>query len=353
MSEAPVAPTRAPHPNGEPLLSVRGLKVYFPIHKGVFSRVVAHVRAVDGVSFEIHRGRTLGLVGESGCGKTTTGRNILRLVPPTAGEIHFDGIDLLQLTRGQLRGVRRHLQIVFQDPVSSLNPRMSVGAIVAEPLQVHRLARGQALRDRVAELLGRVGLSAADVSRYPHEFSGGQRQRIGIARSIALNPRFIVCDEPVSALDVSIRSQILNLLSDLRDEYGLSYLFIAHDLTVVKHFCHQVAVMYLGKIVEIAPAERIYAEARHPYTLALLMSVPEPDPSKRRERIVLRGEVPSPVDPPPGCPFHTRCPVATEHCRLAPPRLETKPGLSLDHEVACHHADEAVDLSPPPRKKSD
>ncbi len=353
MSETPIVTPFAPPSNGEPLLTVRDLRAHFPIHKGLFSRVVGHVRAVDGISFEIRRGRTLGLVGESGCGKTTTGRSILRLIEPTDGGIHFDGVDLLELTKPQLRAARRNMQIIFQDPVGSLNPRMSVGAIVGEPLQVHRIARGKAVRDRVGDLLERVGLSAGDANRYPHEFSGGQRQRIGIARAIALKPKFIVCDEPVSALDVSIQSQILNLLADLRDEFGISYLFIAHDLAVVRHFCHDVAVMYLGKIAEIAPAERIYAEARHPYTLALLKSIPEPDPAKRGERIILRGEVPSPADPPTGCPFHTRCPAVTDHCRLAVPRLETKPGLAPNHLVACHHADEPTDLTPPARKKGE
>jgi len=345
-------PSTTPFRNGEPLLTVRDLKTHFPIRRGLFSRVVGHLRAVDGISLDIHRGQTLGLVGESGCGKTTAGRSILRLIPPTAGSVRFDGADVLTLRGRKLRTVRRHLQMIFQDPVGSLNPRMTIAAIVGEPLEIHRLARGRRLRERVGDLLQRVGLDPGDMNRYPHEFSGGQRQRIGIARAIALNPRLIVCDEPVSALDVSIQSQILNLLTDLRDEFRLSYLFIAHNLAVVRHFCDRVAVMYLGRIAEIAPADQLYDGPRHPYTQALLASAPVPDPAIRTGRIVLRGEVPSPADPPSGCAFHPRCPFATEHCRLATPHLTTKRGLAPDHLVACHHADEVLSWADVPRKKT-
>ncbi len=325
-----------------PLLSIRDLKTHFPIRKGVFSRVDGHLRAVDGVSLDIASGRTFGLVGESGCGKTTLGRTILRLTPATSGSVVFDGSDVLSLSSSEMRKLRRDMQIVFQDPAGSLNPRMTVGSIVAEPLVIHRVARGARLRARTMELLERVGLNADDRLRYPHEFSGGQRQRIGIARAIALNPKFIVCDEPVSALDVSIQSQIINLLSDLRASNGLSYLFIAHNLAVVRHFCDDIAVMYLGKIVEQAPADRIFDSARHPYTRALLSAVPEPDPTRKRSRIVLEGEVPSAISPPTGCSFHTRCPFATDRCRAEIPALEPKTGLTNNHRVACHHADELL-----------
>lgn len=331
--------------NSDVLVKVRDLKTYFPVRKGVFSRVVGQIKAVDGVSFDVRRGKTLGLVGESGCGKTTVGRTILRLIPQTGGGVLFDGVDLFTLDRRRLRALRRHMQIIFQDPVGSLNPRMTVAGIVGEALKIHGIARGRELIDRVAQLLERVGLSPAHMTRYPHEFSGGQRQRIGIARAIALNPKFIVCDEPVSALDVSIQSQILNLLADLRADYNLSYLFIAHNLAVIEHFSDDVAVMYLGKIVEVASAEDIYREPRHPYTQALLSSAPEPDPSRRKERIVLRGEVPSPLNPPSGCYFHPRCPFVTEECRRMEPVLETKSGVSLDHLVACHHADKVLSFA--------
>ena len=351
MNQAAAKPVPDAAGNGRPLLAIRGLKTHFPIYRGLFSRVVGHVRAVDGIDLDIHRGQTLGLVGESGCGKTTAGRSILRLVRPTAGSVLFDGTDILTLGGRKLRTIRRYLQMIFQDPVGSLNPRMSVASIVGEPLEIHRLARGRRLRERVGELLARVGLDPEDMNRYPHEFSGGQRQRIGIARAIALNPRLIVCDEPVSALDVSIQSQILNLLADLRDEFHLSYLFIAHNLSVVRHFCNEVCVMYLGKIVEIAPVDQLYESPRHPYTQALLASAPQADPSARSDRVVLSGEVPSPADPPSGCAFHPRCPFATEHCRLATPHLTTKQGLSPDHMVACHHADEVLSWSDIPRRK--
>jgi len=316
------------------LLAVEGLKTYFPVRKGVLGRTVGYVRAVDGVSLRIAAGQTLGLVGESGCGKTTAGRTILRLIPATAGRVFFDGVDLLRLSRRALRPLRRHMQLIFQDPFGSLNPRMTVADIVGESLTVHGLARGRARRERVAELLEKVGLSPSHAGRYPHEFSGGQRQRIGIARALALNPRFIVCDEPVSALDVSIQSQIVNLLGDLQKDLGLTYLFIAHDLAVVEHISDTVAVMYLGRIVESAASAALYANPRHPYTMALLSAVPEPDPHRRRERIVLRGEVPSPINPPAGCPFHPRCHLVEERCRRESPPLMAKGG-DPQHLAAC------------------
>jgi peptide/nickel transport system ATP-binding protein/oligopeptide transport system ATP-binding protein len=337
MAETSPAPRLG---DGDILLDVRDLKTYFPVRRGVFSRVCAYVKAVDGVSFQVRRGRTLGLVGESGCGKTTVGRTILRLIPATAGQVHFDGQDVFSLKRQPLRALRRRMQIIFQDPFGSLNPRMTVGTIVGEALTVHRIARGKERDRRVAELLERCGLSASYMRRYPHEFSGGQRQRIGIARALALNPALIICDEPVSALDVSIQSQILNLLQDLQDEYGLSYLFIAHNLAVIDHFSDDVAVMYLGRIVERASADQIYRNPKNPYTQALLSAVPESDPARRQQRIVLAGEVPSPLNPPPGCPFHPRCPLATEPCRREIPALVSHLGCEPGHVVACHRADE-------------
>jgi len=322
------------------LLKVEDLRTWFPVRRGFFSRVRDYVRAVDGVSFRIASGCTLGLVGESGCGKTTVGRTILRLIPATGGRVWFDGRDVFALGRSELRALRRQMQIIFQDPVGSLNPRMTVETIVGEALTVHGIARGRARRERVAELLERVGLSPSHMTRYPHEFSGGQRQRIGIARALALNPRLIVCDEPVSALDVSIQSQILNLLADLQDEMHLSYLFIAHNLAVVEHFSDDVAVMYLGRIVETATAREIYANPRHPYTQALLSAAPEPDPGRRRARVVLPGEVPSPIAPPPGCHFHPRCPLAVDTCRREAPALRQVTGAPPGHLAACHRAEE-------------
>jgi oligopeptide/dipeptide ABC transporter ATP-binding protein len=298
--------------NGELLLQVKDLRTYFPIKQGVLSRTVGWVKAVDGVSFDLQRGKTLGLVGESGCGKTTVGRSILRLIPATSGTVRYDGHDFFAYRGEELRQMRRRMQIIFQDPVSSLNPRMRVGNIIGEPIEVHKIARGNEKRLLVASLLKRVGLDEADAAKYPHEFSGGQRQRIGIARALALSPDFIVCDEPVSALDVSIQAQILNLLADLRAERNIAYLFIAHNLAVVEHFSDEVAVMYLGRIVEKAQARELYANPKHPYTTALLSSAPEPKPKKERERIVLGGEVPSPADPPGGCPFHPRCQLTRE-----------------------------------------
>jgi len=306
----------APH-SPKPLLQVENLYTHFPVKQGLLRHTVGQVRAVDGVSFQVGRGETLGLVGESGCGKSTVARTILRLIPATSGGVFFDGQDVFAANRSRLKGLRRQMQIVFQDPVGSLNPRMTVGRIIGEPIVVHRLARGAEVGDRVASLLKRVGLSADYASRYPHEFSGGQRQRIGIARALALEPRLIICDEPVSALDVSIQSQILNLLSDLKDEMGLSYLFIAHNLAVVEHFCDRVAVMYLGRIVETAGRDALYQSPQHPYTQALLSAAPRPNPDHSTKRVVLPGEVPSPIAPPAGCAFHPRCGLSREHASAA------------------------------------
>ena len=326
------APARA-LPVGLPLLGVEGLRKWYPVRGGLFGRPAAWVRAVDGVSFEIRKGETFALVGESGCGKTTVGRSVLRLVEPTGGRVRFDGRDVLGLGRGELRQLRREMQLIFQDPYASLNPRMTVGTIVGEALEAHGIARGSEREQRVAALLERVGLSAGYRTRYPHEFSGGQRQRIGIARALALEPRFIVCDEAVSALDVSIQAQILNLLRDLQQELGLTYLFISHDLNVVQHLADRVAVMYLGRIVENAPAAELFADPKHPYTRALLAANPVPDPELPRAPAALDGEVPSPLAPPPGCHFHPRCPRAFEPCASQePPRVE----LAGGREVVCH-----------------
>ena len=300
---------------GSPLLQVRDLRTWFPIRRGILSRTVAHVKAVDGVSFDVHAGKTLGLVGESGCGKTTVGRSILRLIPRTGGTVSYRGQDFFAYRGEELRKLRRHMQIIFQDPVSSLNPRMTVGNIIGEPIQVHGIARGKERDELVASLLQRVGLDPTFAARYPHEFSGGQRQRVGIARALALSPDFIVCDEPVSALDVSIQSQILNLLDDLQRERKIAYLFIAHNLAVVEHFSDEVAVMYLGRIVEKATSKELYSNPKHPYTLSLLSAVPEPNPRPTKVRIVLKGEVPSPSNPPTGCAFHPRCPLTRETAR--------------------------------------
>ncbi len=300
-----------------PLVQVRDLRTYFPIRKGILSRTVGHVKAVDGVSFDVRAGKTLGLVGESGCGKTTVGRTLLRLTPATTGSVLYRGNDFFAPRGEELRKLRRYMQIVFQDPVSSLNPRMTIGNIIGEPIEVHRIASGKAKNDLVASLLQRVGLDPSYAVRYPHEFSGGQRQRIGIARALALSPDFIVCDEPVSALDVSIQSQILNLLDDLQNERGIAYLFIAHNLAVVEHFSDEVAVMYLGRIVEKASAKELYRNPKHPYTQSLLSAVPEPNPRPTKRRIVLSGEVPSPANPPTGCAFHPRCPLTRTAAKTA------------------------------------
>jgi oligopeptide/dipeptide ABC transporter ATP-binding protein len=317
-----------------PLLSVRDLAKHFPIKRGLFGRVTGQVRAVDGVSFDVAAGETLALVGESGCGKSTTGRAILRLVEPTAGTVQYEGRDVLGLPAGELRALRRQMQIVFQDPFSSLNPRMSIGAIVREGLTIHKLAEGAAADARVRQLLEEVGLRPEYASRYPHEFSGGQRQRVGIARALSVEPRFIVCDEPVSALDVSVQAQVVNLLQDLQQERGLAYLFIAHDLSVVEHIADRVAVMYLGHIVELAPVTALYAQPIMPYTQALLSAVPAPDPGVKRERILLAGDVPSPANPPSGCVFHPRCqhPARDAACAAIVPPLEEK---AAGHWAAC------------------
>ncbi len=321
-------------PQGGPLLEVRDLQKHFPIRRGVFSGVSGWVRAVDGVSLSIAPGETLALVGESGSGKTTTGRCILRLLEPTAGTVRFDGADLLALPPRAMRRMRRQIQIIFQDPYGSLNPRMRAGTIVREPLDIHRIGANRRERDdRVAALLCRVGLDPAMRDRYPHEFSGGQRQRIGVARALALQPRLIVADEPVSALDVSVQAQVINLLMDLQEEFSIAYLFIAHDLAVVERIADRVAVMYLGRLVEVGTREEIFKNPLHPYTRALLQAIPIPDPARARERQVLRGDPPSPAQPPPGCPFHPRCPSAIETCsRVEPALLEVAPG----HWVACH-----------------
>jgi oligopeptide transport system ATP-binding protein len=353
-----VQPENATPASAPALVEVENLCTWFPIRRGVFSRTVGYVKAVDGVSFQVHAGKTLGLVGETGCGKTTVGRTLLRLIPATSGSVRFRGRDFFAYRGEELRRLRRHMQIVFQDPVGSLNPRMTIGNIIGEPIEVHGIARGAAKDEMVASLLRRVGLDPAHARNYPHEFSGGQRQRIGIARALALNPEFIVCDEPVSALDVSIQSQVLNLLADLQKERNISYLFIAHNLAVVQHVSDDVAVMYLGRIVEQASGRELYANPKHSYTVALLSAVPEPNPRPARQRIVLRGEVPSPANPPSGCPFHPRCPLTREaaaqaganetveiesggdrlrilkQCQCERPPLEQKQGES-GHLAAC------------------
>ena len=320
-------------PTPKDLLVVEDLKTYFPIRAGLLQRVVAHVKAVDGVSFRIREGETFGLVGESGCGKTTVGRTILRLQQATAGSVFFDGEDVFGKRGGDLKALRRHMQIVFQDPYSSLDPRVPVGETIAEGLEIHGVRNRRERQEVVLEMLDKVGLNPYHANRYPHEFSGGQRQRIGIARALALRPKFIICDEPVSALDVSIQSQILNLLRELSQEFGLTYLFIAHNLSVVEHISDRVGVMYLGALAEVADRHALYQNPLHPYTQALLSAIPIAKPGRKRQRIMLRGEIPSPINPPSGCRFHTRCPFAADICRQAVPLLEEK---APDHWAACH-----------------
>ena len=315
------------------MLTVNGLKKHFPIRGGIFSKIVGYVQAVDGVSFHINKGEIMGLVGESGCGKTTVGRLILRLYNPTAGEVYFEGVNISKLSKKEMRNSRRNMQVIFQDPFGSLNPRMTIGNIIGEPLYVHNIAKGKKKEERVVDLLETVGMSSRYMKRYPHEFSGGQRQRIGIARALALNPKLLVCDEPVSALDVSIQAQVINLLEDLQVKFGLTYLFIAHDLSVIKHISGRVAVMYLGKIVELADTEDLYTNPLHPYTEALLSAVPISDPTLDRKRIVLEGDVPSPINPPSGCHFRTRCKYVKPICsEEEPPLIDIVNG----HYAACH-----------------
>jgi oligopeptide transport system ATP-binding protein len=339
MSMSLTAETARP---SDVLLKVENLKMHFPIFRGVFRRQVGEIKAVDGVSFDVIRGETLGLVGESGCGKSTVGRTILQLYRPTAGSVWLDGEDLSKIHGKALRQRRRKMQMIFQDPYASLNPRMTIGEIVGEPLEVHDIVRGKEKSDRIAYLLQVVGLNPLYAGRYPHEFSGGQRQRVGIARSLALDPSFIVCDEPISALDVSIQAQVVNLLEDIQQKMGLTYLFIAHDLSVVKHISDRVAVMYLGKIAELAETTQLFTDPKHPYTEALMSAVPVPDPDWNVERILLEGDVPSPVNPPSGCYFHPRCRYAKDICKTEAPAYRD---LGGEHFVTCHFAD-ALNLQP-------
>ncbi len=341
------SPTPAPEqadaaPGDRPVLvQVRDLKKYFPIRRGVLRRTVGHIKAVDGISFDIYQGETLGLVGESGCGKSTAGRSILQLEEPTAGTVQFADRELTDMSSNDIRKARRHMQMIFQDPYASLNPRMTVGNIVSEPLTIHGIGNSASRKARVQELLRVVGLNPYFVNRYPHEFSGGQRQRIGVARALATNPSFIVADEPISALDVSIQAQVVNMLDDLKQELGLTYLFIAHDLSMVRYISDRVAVMYLGRIVELSSRNEVYDHPLHPYTQALLSAIPVPDPDKeaRRQRIILEGDVPSPANPPSGCHFHPRCAYATEVCREVDPEFRDLGTPATPHMVACHHAE--------------
>lgn len=328
------------------LLDIRNLKMYFPLTKGIiFQRTVGYVRAVDDITFSIERGQTLGLVGESGSGKTTIGRTIIRLYKPTSGQILFDNVDLANIEGEQLRQVRRRAQMVFQDPYASLNPRYTIGTLVGEPMQIHHIGSNQEIREKTEELLQVVGLRPEYIDRYPHEFSGGQRQRIAVARALSINPEFIIADEPVSALDVSIRAQVLNLLQRLQKQFNLTYLFVSHDLSVVRHVADRIAVMYLGKIVELADRDELYAAPKHPYTKALLSAVPIPDPriERKRQRIILSGDLPSPIHIPSGCRFHTRCPMAQQICREIEPPFEPKEGRA--HYAACHFAEKVTPLA--------
>lgn len=328
----------------EVFIEVRNLKKHFPIMRGILRRQVGAVKAVDGVSFDIYKGETLGLVGESGCGKSTTGRSILQLLKPTDGSVHFKGQDLTKLGQNELRRTRRHMQMIFQDPYASLNPRMTVGNIIGEPLEIHNIGDANSRKERVKELLKIVGLNPYFINRYPHEFSGGQRQRIGVARALATNPDFIVADEPISALDVSIQAQVVNLLDDLKAELGLTYLFIAHDLSMIRYISDRVAVMYLGKVVELSEKDLVFDHALHPYTQALLSAIPIPDPEKeaKRQRLILEGGVPSPANPPSGCHFHPRCSYATDICHEVDPEFRNLGTNSIPHWVACHHAEQFV-----------
>jgi oligopeptide transport system ATP-binding protein len=338
MTVEAVSETPSPAPARDVLVGVRDLKKHFPISRGIFKRQIGAIKAVDGISFDVYRGETLGLVGESGSGKSTAGRTMLQLNKATSGSVTFEGIELTQLTGEKLRRLRPRMQMVFQDPHASLNPRMTVGSIISEPLREHGKAKGPERRQRVEELLSLVGLEPKHANRYPHEFSGGQRQRIGIARAIALNPDFIVCDEPIAALDVSIQAQVVNLLENLQDVLGLTYMFISHDLSMVRHIADRVAVMYLGKIMELATVADMYATPKHPYTQALLSAVPVPDPDveDNRRRVILQGDIPSPANPPSGCVFNTRCPIAQEKCRVDVPEFRE---LATGHWVACHFAE--------------
>jgi len=322
------------------LLKVKGLKQYFPIKGGFLGRTVNHVKAVDDISFTVHEGETVSIVGESGCGKSTTGRAILRLDEPTSGEVVFNGEDLLSLSKSEMRKKRKELQIIFQDPYASINPRQTVAQILEEALEIQNIVPKAERRSRAIELLETVGLKAWQVDRYPHEFSGGQRQRIGIARALSVNPKLVICDEAVSALDVSIQAQVLNLLKKLQREFNLTYLFISHDLGVVRHISDRIIVMYLGRIVEIADKKSLFDNQQHPYTKALLSAIPVVDPTKKKDRIILKGDVPSPIDPPSGCRFHTRCPFATEKCKQEVPELRTTDFMAEGHQVACHYVEE-------------
>lgn len=322
------------------LLKVKNLKQYFPIKGGILGRTVNYVKAVDDVSFTVYEGETVSIVGESGCGKSTTGRAILRLDEPTAGEIEFDGVDLLSLSKAEMRKKRKDLQIIFQDPYASINPRHTVRQILEEALEIQNVVPKNQREEKVKELMSKVGLGTYQMDRYPHEFSGGQRQRIGIARALSVNPKLIICDEAVSALDVSIQAQVINLLKQLQRDMKLTYLFISHDLGVVRHISDRIIVMYLGKIVEIADKTSLFENPQHPYTKALLSAIPIPDPNKKKERIILKGDVPSPIDPPTGCRFHTRCPFATEKCKTDVPELRTTDDMKEGHMGACHYMEE-------------